>query len=74
MQCAVCKTGTFVEETTTLTFEKDGAVVVLRGVPARVCDQCGEVFVDEGNARKALDLARHELAKGIQVKVMRFAA
>ena len=74
MKCPICRTGTTYPGTATVTLERDGLTLVVRGVPAEVCDNCGEEFVSEGDAgrllRDAEDAARH----GVKVDVRDFIA
>ena len=46
MKCVVCKKGETKAGTTTMTLERDGATLVFKSVPARVCANCGEAYVD----------------------------
>ena len=46
MECALCK-GTMIEGKTNLPFETAHEnMVVVKGVPALVCSQCGESFIE----------------------------
>ena len=46
MSCPLCK-GNMVSGTTILPFDmKDGRVIVVLNVPALICEQCGEEYVD----------------------------
>ncbi len=52
MACPLCK-GNMAPGTTILPFAmKKGRVIVVLNVPARICDQCGEEYVDMEVARK----------------------
>ena len=42
MTCFMCK-GTVREGYSTFTSDVGGCIVVIKNVPSRVCDQCGEV-------------------------------
>ena len=57
MQCPICPTGRLEEGTTTLTLERDGTTIVMKAVPANVCDTCGEATVED------------EVASGVEEKV-----
>lgn len=52
MTCIVCKNGKTNLGTTTETYELGTAVVVVRGIPAEVCDQCGESYTDAETTRQ----------------------
>lgn len=62
MRCALCRTGETTPGKTTETYESGSTVVVVRGVPADVCQQCGEAYTNEATTRqleKIVDQARH---------------
>ena len=42
MKCVVCKLGETRPGQTTVTLERQGAALVVRSVPAQVCENCGE--------------------------------
>jgi YgiT-type zinc finger domain-containing protein len=74
MNCPICKSGTMIDGYTSITFEKAAATVVVKGIPATVCDNCGEAFVAEVIARKVHGVVEAELEKGIEVEIVHFAA
>ena len=47
MKCVICKKGETKAGTATVTLDKEGATLVFKGVPARVCANCGEEYIDE---------------------------
>jgi YgiT-type zinc finger domain-containing protein len=74
MNCVVCKKGTTKPGKTTITLEKDGATLVFKGVPARVCDICGEAYVDEDITERLLKSAEEAARSGIQVEIRQYTA
>ncbi len=74
MKCVICKHGETQLGKTTVTLERNGATLVVKGVPARVCDNCGEACVDEAITRRLLETAEQALRAGVQVDVREFAA
>jgi YgiT-type zinc finger domain-containing protein len=72
--CAICKHGETQSGTATVTFERDGATVVIKRVPARVCQNCGEEYVDEEIASRLLRTAEEAARSGVQVDVRNYAA
>ena len=42
MKCAICKNGETYPGTTTVTLTRGEATIVIKNVPAEVCDNCGE--------------------------------
>jgi YgiT-type zinc finger domain-containing protein len=74
MNCVICKHGETRPGTTTVTLERGGATLAIKSVPARICDNCGEAYVDEGTTSQLLGIADEALRAGVQVDVREFAA
>lgn len=74
MKCVICKGGDVGDGFTTVPIEQEGMLLVIRGVPARVCQNCGEAYVDSATTRKILELAREARAQNVQVDVRQFDA
>lgn len=72
MKCVVCKNGETQLGRTTVTLERNGGTLVVRGVPAQVCANCGEAYVDAEVTRSLLQAARDALREGVQVDVREF--
>lgn len=62
MKCLVCKNTRFDEGTTTMTFERDKAILVVTDVPARLCANCGEPYLREATAREIETLTKNTFA------------
>ena len=60
--------------TATVALDKDGATLVFKGVPARVCTNCGEEYVDENITASLLRSAAEAAQSGIQVEVRQYTA
>lgn len=69
MNCIVCHQGTTRPGTTTVTFSRDGWTLVVRAVPADVCENCGETYVDEKTTQRLLDVSRRSHEAGTAVVV-----
>ena len=72
MKCMICKHGETVNGTTTITLEKDGATIVFQKVPALVCDNCGEKYVDDTTTSSLLKDANAIIARGAKVDIREF--
>lgn len=72
MKCVICKHGETREGTTTVTFDRDGMTLVVKDVPARVCTNCGEDYVNEHVAQEILTIAERMAKSGAQVDVRRY--
>jgi YgiT-type zinc finger domain-containing protein len=57
MKCVICKHGETKEGTTTVTFDRDGMTLVVKDVPAQICTNCGEDYMDEHVSHEILAIA-----------------
>ena len=69
MKCVICKQGETEPGHTTVTFERDRAVLVFRRVPAEVCANCGEAYVSEDITARLLEEAEEAVRARVQVDV-----
>lgn len=74
MDCPVCRHGKTKQGTSTVTLERDAITLVVRGVPAQVCENCGEEYVAEGEARRLLALLDEAERGGVRVDVRDYLA
>jgi len=72
MKCLICKRSETRPGKTTVTLERGGATLVVKGVPAQSCDNCGEAYVDQEITRQLLETAEEALRAGVQVDVREF--
>lgn len=57
MKCAICKHGETRPGKATLTLERNETTLVIKGVPAEVCANCGEEYVSEEITVRLLETA-----------------
>ncbi len=69
MYCVICKNGNTRQDTATVTLERDGTTLVIKDVPAQVCQNCGEEYVDEKTTGALLRIAEEAALAGVQVDV-----
>ncbi len=74
MMCVICKNGTTQLGKATITLEREGTILVIKGVPAQVCANCGEEYVDEATTSLLLKTAEEVVRTGVQVDVRQYAA
>lgn len=74
MKCVVCKQGETRPGTTTVVLQRDGVTVVINDVPARVCENCGEEYVDEQVAETVLVSAEASARAGVRVEIRDYVA
>ncbi len=55
---------------TTMTIDLEKAVIVVRKVPAEVCQQCGESWIDHETARRLEGLVEEVRRKPTEVEIL----
>jgi len=73
MKCAICKHGETRPGKTTVTLQRNGMTLVIRNVPAEVCENCGEAYVDEATTRELLHGAEAAARAGVMVDIREYA-
>jgi YgiT-type zinc finger domain-containing protein len=74
MKCPICKKGETAAGTATVTLERAGVTLVVKAVPAQVCDNCGEEYVDEATTAELLANVESEARAGTEINVRHFQA
>lgn len=74
MRCLICKQASTQAGTTTVTLERGCLTMVVKCVPAQVCPNCGEAYVDETVAEDLLNTAEQAARAGAQVEVRQYVA
>jgi len=72
MKCVICKLGETRPGKTTVTLERDGTTLVIKGVPADICANCGEEYVDEGTTAQLLRSADEAVKSRVQVDIREY--
>ncbi len=74
MKCVICKQGETRPGKATVTLERSGMTLVVKNVPARVCANCGEEYVDEKTTSRLLKEAEEAARAGVQVDIREYIA
>ena len=72
MRCVICKQGEIRPGTATITLERNGMTLVVKSVPAKVCKNCGEEYVDENVTARLLREAEDAARSGVQVDIREY--
>ena len=72
MKCVICKQGETHLDAVTVTLEREKTTLVFKNVPAEVCENCGEAYVDEVTTEQLLLTAESAVKAGVQVEVREF--
>jgi len=71
MKCVICKTGTMHEGQVTVTLENNGSIILIKEVPAFICDVCEHYYLDEVISGEVLKRGKEGLLKGAELEVMK---
>ena len=71
MKCVICKTGTMLNGEVTVTLEKNGSIILIKEVPAFVCDVCEHYYLDETITGEVLKRGKDALSKGAELEVLK---
>lgn len=75
MICVFCKRAEPAAGTTSMTYERGEAVIVVKKIPALVCPACGEAYFDEATSSR-LDVIVGEALRGggVQFELREYVA
>lgn len=68
MKCIVCKNTRMKRGTTVLPIERGKAVLLVTDIPARICTNCGEPYIDEETAKEVEALANERLKGSVSLQ------
>jgi YgiT-type zinc finger domain-containing protein len=74
MNCFICKQGQTQPGSVTVTLERGQTTIVFKHVPAHICDNCGEAYIDERTTDRLMKDAEIAVQTGVQVEVRSFNA
>lgn len=74
MNCQLCKNGTTQKGTVTVTLERGNTVVLIKKVPADICQNCGEFYLDEITTDTVLAKAEIAAQNNAEVEILQYAA
>lgn len=74
MKCVIYKHGETQPGKVTVTLNRGDTVVVIKDVPADVCQQCGEYFLDEATSARVMAMAEEAVKHHAEVEILRYAA
>jgi YgiT-type zinc finger domain-containing protein len=74
MRCVVCRQADTRPGKATVTLERNNATLLIKGVPAEICPNCGEEYIDEEITRKLLIDAEKATQTGVRVDIRDYVA
>jgi len=74
MICVICKHGQTKPQQVSLTLDRPPTTLVFRSVPAQVCENCGEQYVDGRTTAELLRQAEAAAQSGVELEIRPYAA
>ncbi|MBD2244154.1 type II toxin-antitoxin system MqsA family antitoxin [Nostoc sp. FACHB-888] len=74
MKCVICQYGETKPGLVTVTLERDECIIVLKKVPAEICDNCGEYYLSDAVTEQVLVKAESAINNGAELEIIRYAA
>ena len=74
MECIICKQGETKPGYTTVTLNRGDSSIIIKQVPADICENCGEYYLSEEISEQVLTLAEKAIDRNAEIEVLRFAA
>ncbi|MGH2495852.1 MAG: type II toxin-antitoxin system MqsA family antitoxin [Ktedonobacteraceae bacterium] len=74
MKCVICKSGETAPGKTSILLERGKTTLVFKNVPADVCQNCGEGYMDEDTTDRLLQMAEEAIRLGVQVDIRQYVA
>lgn len=74
MKCVICRNGETKLGVVTVTLQRQESTLIFKDVPADVCENCGEYYLNEEITQRIWADAEEAVKKGAEVEILRFAA
>lgn len=74
MKCVICKQGTTKKGYTSITLERNDMICIIKHVPAEVCTNCEEAYLNDETTQIVMDMANRAFKQGIQIEIRQFNA
>lgn len=72
MKCVICKHGETRTGSATVTLESNGTTLVMKSVPAEICKNCGEEYIDQKISADLLQQTEKAVRSGVDVEVREY--
>ncbi|MHC5857439.1 type II toxin-antitoxin system MqsA family antitoxin [Nostoc sp.] len=72
MKCLICQYGETKLGLVTVTLERDECIIVLKKVPAEICDNCGEYYLSDAVTEQVLENAELAVNNRGELEIIRY--
>lgn len=74
MNCVICKNGFTSDGKVTVTLQRHTSTIIIKNVPAEVCDNCGEYYLSDEVTETVLRIAGKAIENNPEVEILQYAA
>jgi len=74
MRCVLCRHGETLPGKTTVVLQRGETTVIIKDVPAEICETCGEYYLADDITERVLGMAEEAVKRNAEVEILRFAA
>ena len=74
MRCVICRMGETSPGEVTVTLQRGDTTVIIKDVPADICENCGEYYLSSEVTDRLLGQAERAVKENAEVEILRFAA
>lgn len=74
MNCWKCHHGVYKAQKVNVKLERNGSIVIVKNVPAKVCDECGDTTYSSKTVERMHKLANNALQNGFEISVVQMKA
>ena len=72
MKCVMCKGGELAPGKTTVTGQRGETLVIIKDVPANVCKDCGEAYLDDQVGHKIEQKVEEAVVRHTEIGIFRY--
>jgi YgiT-type zinc finger domain-containing protein len=70
-QCSICKEGTLSAGFKTIFFESKNSIVIIKDAAGLVCNQCGEIYLNDETTTEVYNKVNDAIKKGAELEIIK---
>jgi len=74
MNCLICRIGETRGGSVTVTLQRGESIIIIKNVPAKICQNCGEYYLSEEVTDIVLKKAEKAVENRPEVEILQYAA
>jgi YgiT-type zinc finger domain-containing protein len=74
MNCVICKHSKTKKGFTTVVLNRGISTIIIKYVPAQICENCGEYYLSSEMTKKIFKIANESIKNGIEIEIIKYVA